>query len=349
MDIVSSTAAPAQARRRWLRGAAACLAAPGLRAQAPPPLAAVLATPGPGSAVSAVPELALAIGAARADGLALRLKFTGGGGVVIRELLSRNADFGVFGITAAMNENLQGRRFVALAAIEDRAPIALMVRSALKGVVRTPADLRGRVVGLHSSSSLASTNSAQLLRLLLRREGLPPDAVRLVAAGQSWETQAGALASGVADAVVSEEPFGLRLERQGVAFALLRLGLPEAPVGLPGEGYLRGALIATSERVDARPDLAAAMVRTVQRTLAWRLGRDADEVARALQLEGEEAAAFAAMLRRHPRQFSDDGRFSAAQIRETDEFLRRSLDVDALPPPARMEAMLVDRWAGRKA
>ena len=55
------------------------------------PLVAVLATPGRGSSVSTIPEAALRIGADRAEGLALRLRFTGGGGIAIRDLYSGNA------------------------------------------------------------------------------------------------------------------------------------------------------------------------------------------------------------------------------------------------------------------
>src|SRR5512140_466354 len=90
-------------RRRVVGFGAAWLAAPTLaRAQAPALPEAVLATPGPGSAVSLIPELAVRIGADRAEGVALRLRFVDGGGVAIRELTSGNAQFGVFGVPAAM-------------------------------------------------------------------------------------------------------------------------------------------------------------------------------------------------------------------------------------------------------
>lgn len=308
----------------------------------------VLAVPGPGSSVSAIPELALRIGADRAEGLALRLKFTGGGGIAIRELRSGNAAFGVFGITAAMYENLGGPRLVALAALEDRVPLALMVRAALKGSVRSVADLKGRAVGVHATSLSTMTNSQQVLRLLLRQAGLEPDDVRVVAAGQSWETQAAALRSGVVDAIVSEEPFGLRQEQEGLSFPLVHLGRLDRPVGLPGEGFLRGALITTPALVAAQPALAERMVRAMQRALAWRRANGSEQVVARLGLEGAAAAAFAAMLRQYPRQFSDDGRFSTAQIAETERFFRESVDDTPEARALRLEAMIVDRWAGRK-
>jgi NitT/TauT family transport system substrate-binding protein len=339
-------------RRRGLQLAAGLAAAWTLpragAAEAAPALPAVLATPGPGSSVSAIPELAVKIGADLAEGVALRLKFTGGGGIAIREIQSGNAQFGVFGVSAAMNENLREPRLVALAAVEDRVPLSLMVRADLKSQVRKVGDLRGRVVGQHSNSSTTITNGQQFFNLLLRQNGLTPDAVRSVAAGQSFETQADALRSGLVDAVMSEEPFGLRLEQQGLAFALVRLGLPDSPLGLPGEGFLRGTLICSAELVDAQPLLAQRMVRVVQRTLAWRRNHGAEEVAATLGLAGDEARAFSAMLRRYPDQFSVDARFSDAQIEQTERFFRESAGPTPEAQRYRLASMIVDRWAGRK-
>lgn len=345
---VSSRAA-LQGRRGCLQRAAAGLAGalwPAVQAQAA--LSAVLAVPGPGSSVSAVPELAVKIGADRAEGLALRLRFTGGGGIAIRELAQGNAQFAVFGLSAAMQENLAGPRLVALAAVEDRVPMSLVVRQDLKATVRQVADLRGRTVGVHSNSLQTVTNSQHVLALLLKRAGLGPDAVQLVAAGQSWEPQAAALRSGVADALISEEPFGLRMEQEGLAFALVRMGLPGRPLGLPGEGFLRGSLIAPRELPAAQPQLAERMVRTLQHTLAWLQGRPADQVVATMGLAGHEAQAFGRMLQQYPTQFSPDGRFSAAQLAETERFFAES--GAATPEAARqlLAAMVVDRWAGRK-
>jgi len=322
------------------------LAARAVRAAEPVP--AVLATPGPGSSVSAIPELAVRIGADRAEGVALRLKFTGGGGVAIREILAGNAQFGVFGLSAAMSENQAGPRLVGLAAVEDRAPLCLLVRTSLKGHVQKVSDLRGRAVGVHSNSLATITNAQQLLTLLLRRDGLSSKDVRLVSAGQSFDTQAAALRSGLVDAVIAEEPFGIRLEQEDLAFALVRLGQPDRKLGLPGEGFLRGTLITTPALVERDPLLAERMVRVVQRTLAWRRARSPEETVAALGLTGHEAAAFGAMLRQYPQQFSADGRFSDAQIAETEVFFRESGSGSAAEQSYRASSMLVDRWAGRR-
>jgi NitT/TauT family transport system substrate-binding protein len=328
---------------------AAALSLPALvRAQPGPPIDVVLATPGPASAVSMVPELSVKIGADRAEGVALRLKFVSGGGVAIREIYSGNAQFGVFGLPAAMNENLAEVRLVALAAVEDRTPLSVMVRSDLRAAVRRVEDLRGRVLGVHSNSLTTTTTGQQFLILALRQAGVPPDAVRFVAAGQSWETQSATLRGKLADAIVSEEPFGLRLEQEGLAFPLLRIGHPGEADTLPGAGFLRGTLIAQRNLVEVQPQLAEQMVRVVRRTLSWLHGRSSQSVVDALGLSGAEALAFLSMLDSYPRLFSSDGRFSQSQLEQTLVFFREGAGHSPESMRFQLAPTVIDRWAGRK-
>lgn len=345
--VRATALSPDRARRRALLAAA--LSWPALaRTQSAPPIDVVLATPGPASAVSMIPELAVKIGADRAEGIALRLKFVSGGGVAIRELYSGNAEFGVFGLPAAMNENLAEVRLVALAAVEDRTPLSVMVRSDLRATVRRVQDLRGRVLGVHSNSLATMTTGQQFLILALRKAGVPPDAVRFVAAGQSWDTQSSALRGKLADAIVSEEPFGLRLEQEGLAFPLLRIGHPGEPDTLPGAGFLRGTLIAQRSLIDAKPQLAERLVRVMQRTLAWRQNMSAQAVVDVLGLAGAEASAFRNLLDAYPRLFSSDGRFSQSQLEQTLMFFREGAGHSPEAMRLQLATMVVDRWAGRK-
>jgi NitT/TauT family transport system substrate-binding protein len=276
------------------------------------------------------------------------LKFVSGGGVAIRDILSGNAEFGVFGVPAAMKENLAGPRLVALAAIEDRVLLSIMVRSDLKDKVRRIEDLRGRVIGVHSNSLSTRTTGQQFVDLVLRQAQVSPDSVRYVAAGQSLESQSNTLRGKLADAIVSEEPFALRLARDGLAFPLFRIGHPGDPGTLPGSGFLCGALIAQPVLVETRPELAQQMVRVIQRTLAWKRDHTPQEVVAALGLAGEDRQDFLEMLQQYPQQFSPDGKFSTAQIAQTDRFFRESDGNSAEASRYELASMLIDRWAGRK-
>ncbi|HJW10621.1 MAG TPA: ABC transporter substrate-binding protein, partial [Albitalea sp.] len=292
------------------------------RAAAGEPVAVGLSVPGPGNSVSAPFELAAELGLDRAAGIALRLKFVAGGGVALKDLGSRNVDFAAFGLPAAMLANALGADVVALAAMDDLPLYTLMVRADLRREVRQVADLRGRIVGVHSNSLANKTTSSQMAELVLRRHGVAPDAVRFVAAGQSWDTQSSMMLSRSVDASMCDEPFGIRMEAQGLAYPLFCTGRPQDIAAIPGAGFLRATLIARRDRVAADPALAACVVDMALRTLRWIADHSAVEMADALKLAaGPERDAFLLTHARYPRMFSRDGKFSQAQLSETEVFV----------------------------
>lgn len=319
------------------------------KAAMPPAEAAVLAVPGPRNAVSLPVELAQRRGFDREAGLPLRLSFVGGGGVAIEELRVRNAEFAVFGLPAMVRANLLGGPpMVALAALDDLPLYTLVVRSDLRGSVRSVRDLAGRTLGVHSNSLQARTTSQQLVEYLLRHEGVDPGRVKFIAAGQSWETQSSMLISRSVDATMCDEPFATRMELEGLAFKLFSTGNPAQTAGVPGTAFLRAVLVALRTHVDTAPQRAERAVQTVRQALSW-IGAHSDgQFADALGLQGQERASLLIVAGAYPRQYSRDGRFSVRQIAETETFFRASNgDLPGLDR-LRISDMLVDRWAGRK-
>jgi len=86
----------------------------------------------------------------------------------LQELMTRNADFAVAGLPAAMSQRVNGNAVVALAAVSDAPLFVLMVRADLAGKVKTVADLKGKVVGVNTSSLSSKTTSQQLAELVLK-------------------------------------------------------------------------------------------------------------------------------------------------------------------------------------
>jgi len=337
-------------RRRFLSSAIACAAALPLTggAQQGPPNEIKVSVPGPGNSVSLPLELAVKIGADRAEGLSLRLKFGGGSGVAIYDLQSGDADFAVFGLPAAMAANLRQPTLVALAALGDLPLYTLMVRQDLRGKVRRIQDLKGRVIGVHSNALLNKTTSHQIADLVFRVHGIAADDVRYIAAGQSWETQSSAMISGAIDASFCDEPFGQRLAAEKLAFRLYTTGDPKDASQTPGAGFLRATLIARRDKVEADGAVAERMVRMSKRVLDWMAARKAEDIADAMALSGAERKAFIDIWRQYPRQYSRDAKFSSAQLRETDTFFRASNSSNADAQRFSVESMIVDKWAGRK-
>jgi len=306
--------------------------------------------PGPGSSVSLPFELAFRLGLDRQAGLPLRLKFEGGGGVIVQELQGGNAEFAAFGLPAAMEANVAGRaQLVALAAVHGLPVYTLLVRSDLRGSVRSIADLRGRVIGVHNNSLQNRTTAHQLVEQVFASRGVPVDSLSFMSSGQSYESISTALRGQSVDAVMSDGTLAIQIEDEGLAFRLFSTGVPTDAATVPGAGFLRAVLIGRRDRVEAEPERTARMVSIVRRALEWIAGHSPQEMADALQLQGKAREAVVSAARLFPRQFSPDGRFSTSQLRDTDLFFRSSNP--GLPAAARYsaESMVVDRWAGRQS
>jgi ABC-type nitrate/sulfonate/bicarbonate transport system substrate-binding protein len=340
---------PRRAALGLLGGWLCAIAAPPGLAQVSAVRPAIVAVPGPGSSVSLPFELALRLGIDREAGLPVRLKFVGGGGVIMQDLQGGNAEFAAFGLPAAMEANAAGTaQLVALAAVHGLPVYSLLVRSDLRASVRRIADLDGRTVGLHNNSLQNRTTAQQLAEQIFASSGVPVDRVRFMSSGMSWESMSAALRSRSVDAVMADGTLAIRLEDEGLAYRLFSTGVPADAETVPGAGFLRAALIGRRDRVEAEPERAARMVAIVRRTLEWIASRGPEAMADALQLQGSARQAVLSAARLYPQQYSTDGRFSTRQLKDTDVFFRSSNP--HLPEAVRFSAdsMVLDRWAGRK-
>ncbi len=317
------------------------------RAVAETPMRIVVSVPGPRN-ISYLPiDLIRKIGADRAEGAEVHLRQVGGGAVALQEMMIRNSDFTVAGLPAAMSLRANGAKVVTLAAVNDLPLFVLMVRSDLRGKVKRVADLKGRTVGVNTSSLNSKTTSQQLAELVLRNAGVPMDGVRIIAAGQSWDEQSSLLKSRAADAIMGDEPFASRLRDEGAVFFLANLADPRTTASIPGAGFLHAALEAREDLVDQEPKKVERMVRILRRTLEWMARHTPEEIVARLEIgDPVERKYLLANLKTHPRLYSPDGRFSTRQLMETDHFFRATS-----PDAAKgfsLEGMVVDTWAGRK-
>lgn len=309
----------------------------------------VVSAPGPRN-ISYLPvDLIPKIGADKAEGVEMHILHTGGGAVALNNLVTRNADFAIAGVPAAMSLKANGGDVVVIAPVDDAPLFVLMVRSGLKGKVRRIADLRGKVIGVNTSTKASKTTSQQLAELLLKSGGVPGNSVRIVPAGQSWVEQSSLMISGAADAVVGDEPFASRLKSDGHVFFLAHLAEPETVKGIKGVNFLHAALETRSDMIARQPDKVAKMVRMLKASLAWIASHTPEQVVDVLGVtDPAERESLILSLRNYPMAFSKDGRFSTAQLKETDVFFRSGVEKGYPGKDLSVESMLDDRWAGRR-
>lgn len=313
------------------------------------PVRLSISVPGPGATAYLPVELIPKIGADRAEGAEVHISFAPSGGGALADLTGNNTDFAVVGMPAAMSLHLKDPRIVALAAVNDLPLYVLMVREGLKGQVRKVADLKGRVIGLHSDSAATKNTSQQVLELIFRRAGVPPGSYRKVSVGRRWESESLMLRNAAVDAVIADEPHASRMVEEKVAFPLLHLGNPETMRLYAGTGFLRGVLVARQDRIARDPVRHEKMVRILQRTLQWIATHSPEEVAdKAGVTDPDERQRLVRLLRQYPRQYSSDGKFSTDQLAATEIFFIDSQRGNSAAEQFRIESMVVDRWVGRK-
>lgn len=303
-----------------------------------------VSVPGPLN-ISYLPlDLAPRIGADKAEGAELVLRRVGGGGVALQHLQTRNADFAVAGVPAAISARSHGNDVVVVAPVNDLPLFILMVRSDLKAKVKSVRDLAGRTIGVNTSSLSSKTTSQQLAELLVKNSGAPVGAVRMVAAGQSWDDQSSMIRSGTADAVLGDEPFASRLRDAGEVFFLVNLANPGDAAKIAGAGFLHAAVETRSDVIAQTPLKVEKMVATIRRTLTWMAAHTPEQIVAALQIDDPTVRqSILQSLRQYPRLYSPDARFSDAQTRETDIFYA------ATEGKSGIYAEMIDaRWAGRK-
>lgn len=309
----------------------------------------VVSAPGPRN-VSYLPvDLIPAIGADRDEGVHLEIQHTGGGGVALNNLMTRNADFAVAGFPAAMSLKSNGGDVYGIAAVNDAPLFVLMVRAGLKGSVKRIADLKGKVIGVNTSTKNSKTTSQQLAELLLNSGGVGLDMVRIVPAGQSWVEQSSLMISGTADAVMGDEPFASRLQADGRVFFLAHLADPATSKNIPGANFLHATLEARGDTLRKEPKKVEAMVRMLKKSLQWIASHSPQELVDQLAItDPEERQALLLALEKYPRAFSPDGKFSTAQLKETELFFHTTSRGNAPAQALAIESIIDDRWVGRK-
>lgn len=313
------------------------------------PLKITVSVPGPRN-ISYLPiDLIPKIGADKAEGVEVQLLNTGGGGVALSNLMNRNTDFAVAGMPAAMSLRANGGKVVVIGAVDDAPLFVFMVRADLKNKVKRIHDLKGMVIGVNTSSLSSKTTSQQLAELVLKSDGVDVDAVRIVAAGQSWLEQSSLLASKTADAIMGDEPFASRLLADGKVFFLANLADPTTRQKIPGANFLHAALETREDVIASDPQRVEKMVRILRNTLQWVASHTPEQIADTLGVEEkEERAALLFSLKKYPHLFSKDGSLSARQLKETEQFFHGTSEGNPAALALKVESMVVDKWAGKR-
>jgi NitT/TauT family transport system substrate-binding protein len=308
----------------------------------------MLSVPGPGNLLFLPIDLAKKIGADRAEGVDLELRYFGGGPQAYKDMLDKNSDFSAGGIAALAAQRVAGYPMVSIVALSRVPGYTLMVRSDLKGKVRRIADLKGRVVGVKGRTEGGRSTSELFTEYILARNGMDPASVSFLPAGQSYRDQHAALASGAVDAVMGDQPFAARLKKERVVFFLADFHDLATTRRLLGGLFLNVQIATRADVIAGRPAMAEKMVKVIRRSLTWIDGHTAAQIVDALApADPAERDALLVSLGRYKSMYSPDGSFSDEQVRITEKFFHDVSGEDRASRSLAFRTLIDARWAGR--
>jgi NitT/TauT family transport system substrate-binding protein len=283
-----------------------------------------LSVPGPGSLVYLPVQLAVAIEADKAEGLDLKLRFFSGGPLALRDLRDRNSDFTVAGLPAIASARADKMPILAIGQLSQAAMVSLILRKDLKSKVRNIAQLKGRRIGVNTSTRTARSTSQMMAEYLLRNAGLSLDDVQIIPAGQTRDAQRSALIGETVDAVMGDEPFASELASKNEASILLDLYNPQRSRELLGGPFVHAAL-ATREDVFKEHYLVAVKVRQMfDKTLQWMNSHSAQEILEKLVnqpgFDVQRNQFLLSVLQRNPKMYPDQCAWDTQAVVTTENF-----------------------------
>jgi len=308
-----------------------------------------MAVPGPGNLLFLPITLASKIGADRAEGLELDIRYVSGGPIAFKNMQDRNVDFAAGGLPALALQRLSGNAFVCIAPTTRVPAYTLLVRIGLKGRVHKISDLKGRVIGGKGHVPGGRSTSQLFTEYVLGLSGVTPAMANFVSVGQAYDSQHAALASGTVDAIMGDEPFATRLTKEKVAFALADYHDLDATRKLLGGLFLNGHVATREDYIAGHPDLVEKVVKSLKRALVWIDGHSALEMVDALALsDPAERMAMLDVLKVRKNIYSPDGRISEEQVATADRFFHATETSEAASAFS-MKSIVNARWAGSMA
>jgi ABC-type nitrate/sulfonate/bicarbonate transport system substrate-binding protein len=278
-------------------------------------------------------QLAAAIGADRAEGLELQLRFFSGGPLALRDLNDHNSDFSVVGLPAIASARADKMAVLSIGQLSQAAMVSLIVRRDLKLKVHSIKQLKGLRVGVNTSTRTARSTSQMLTEYLIKRAGLNASDVDIIPAGQSREAQRSALLSKTVDALMGDEPFASELEMQGQAFVLIDLYNPQKSSALLGGPFVHAALATREDVASQFPETVRRVQRMFDHTLQWLAQHSPEETLAKLSsqpgFDEKHSRFLLAVLQRNPKMFPEQLDWNPEALNTTEKFFNSMSKEDA--------------------
>ncbi len=207
------------------------------------------------------------------------------GGKSIAALVGGSADFAANALEHAVKAKVQGKDLVYVFSSTRLPGFGLVVGSAHRNEIKSVADLKGKPVGV----SGIGVASHVLLDYMLKRNGVDPKDVRVIAVGLS--TLPPALEGGKIVAGMAGEPFFSRLVAKGTAFSMGNMSTLKDTQAILGGDYAFSGAITRPDVIQKRPHVVQKVVTALVKASHFIQTRTPEEIVAAIpqDLVGDRA------------------------------------------------------------
>src|SRR5215471_2004332 len=247
--------------------------------------------------------LASQLGFFKDEGLTVNISDLRGGSEAVAALISGSVDAVTGFYEHTVRARAQGKQLVMVALFDRYPGVVLMVSNRHLDAVKTIQDLVGKPVGVTAVGS----STDQLLKYLLRKNGLDPQAIPVVTAGVS--PMLAALQQDQIWAGVIVDPLALKLEHDGIAKALYDTRTEQGTVEIFGGPWPAGGFYISEEFVRRHPMTVQKLVNAGLRALRYIKDHSPEEIAAAMppSFWAGDRDQYVSSLRANMGLYSSDG------------------------------------------
>jgi NitT/TauT family transport system substrate-binding protein len=247
--------------------------------------------------------IASQLGFFRDEGLDVNISDLRGGSEALAALMGESVDVVTGFYEHTVRARAQGKRLV-MVTLFDRFPgLVMMIGTRHINEVHTIKDLITRPVAVTAVGS----STDQLVKYLLRKDGLDPQAIPVVTAGYS--TMLAALEQDHVWAGVIVDPLATKFERDGIAKPLYDTRTEKGTLDIFGGPWPAGGFYTTEDFIRQHPGTVQSLVNAGVRALRYIKEHRAEEIAAAVpeSFWGGDRNYYVSSLRANLGLYSTDG------------------------------------------
>jgi len=220
--------------------------------------------------------LADRLGYFKDEGIQVEISDLRGGSEALAALMGGSVDMVTGFYEHTIRARAQGKHLVMVTLFDRYPGLVLMVGKQHLHEVHSIKDLVGKPVGVTAPGS----STDQLVKYVLRQNGLDPQSIPVVTGGTA--TMLAAFQQDRVWAGVTVDPLASKLERDGIARPLYDTRTEKGTVDIFGGPWPAGGFYTSAEFIQQRRDVVQSMVRAGVRVLRYLQEHSAEEIAAAM-------------------------------------------------------------------